>query len=374
MRVLILDSQNQNTLAIVRHLGKQGHYVAVVGSKLLSLSFYSKFINRKLVFPDLKEDPQLYVESLLNEIQSNSYDVLLPVGFKSYQLCSEFQDEIKKHTKLTVTSFENIKLASDKSKTYDLANELNIPYPKIYPILTLQDFDKSQFEFPLVIKAPFESGKNIVEYASSLIDAKRIFLHMQSSLNGISPLVQQYIKGDGYGFFAFYVDGKCANYFMHHRIREYPVTGGASVCAESYFNLELRQLGIKILDHLRWEGVAMVEFKRDEISGKFNLMEINPKFWGSLELAIKAGVDFPSYLIDEKTNIDINLISPHYKNIIFQWILNGELFHFLERPTALSKIIRTLPKSYKDLKWSDFKPNIFQFINIFIHYYKKLRN
>ena len=118
----------------------------------------------------------------------------------------------------------------------------------------------------------------------------------------------------------------------------------------------------------------MVEFKRDEISGKFNLMEINPKFWGSLELAIKAGVDFPSYLIDEKTNIDINLISPHYKNIIFQWILNGELFHFLERPTALSKIIRTLPKSYKDLKWSDFKPNIFQFINIFIHYYKKLRN
>ena len=43
----------------------------------------------------------------------------------------------------------------------------------------------------------------------------------------------------------------------------------------------------------RWHGVAMVEFKRDERDDTPRLMEINGRFWGSLQLAIDAGVDFP---------------------------------------------------------------------------------
>ena len=41
----------------------------------------------------------------------------------------------------------------------------------------------------------------------------------------------------------------------------------------------------------------MVEFKRDARDGIPKLMEINGRFWGSLQLAIDAGVDFPALLI-----------------------------------------------------------------------------
>ena len=56
---------------------------------------------------------------------------------------------------------------------------------------------------------------------------------------------------------------------MHRRIREYPSSGGPSTCAESYFDEKMLEYGKKILDHLKWDGVAMIEFKKDDSSGTY---------------------------------------------------------------------------------------------------------
>ena len=54
----------------------------------------------------------------------------------------------------------------------------------------------------------------------------------------------------------------------------------------------------RLLEHFGWQGVAMVEYKVDERTGTPMLMEINGRFWGSLQLAVDAGVDFPRLLIE----------------------------------------------------------------------------
>jgi len=74
---------------------------------------------------------------------------------------------------------------------------------------------------------------------------------------------------------------------MHHRLREDPPTGGQSTAARAYFSEQLKEYGLRLLQALRWHGAAMVEFKLDSRSGQFVLMEINGKFWGSLELALR---------------------------------------------------------------------------------------
>jgi predicted ATP-grasp superfamily ATP-dependent carboligase len=58
----------------------------------------------------------------------------------------------------------------------------------------------------------------------------------------------------------------------------------------------LREWSEQLLGALRWHGVAMVEFKWDEVRGTASLMEINGRFWGSLALALSAGMDFPYWL------------------------------------------------------------------------------
>ncbi|MGI9292171.1 MAG: ATP-grasp domain-containing protein, partial [Gammaproteobacteria bacterium] len=62
---------------------------------------------------------------------------------------------------------------------------------------------------------------------------------------------------------------------------------------ESTLNQPLIEQAEKLLKALQWNGPAMVEFRHDERDGRYRLMEINARFWGTLELAIKSGVDFP---------------------------------------------------------------------------------
>jgi predicted ATP-grasp superfamily ATP-dependent carboligase len=58
----------------------------------------------------------------------------------------------------------------------------------------------------------------------------------------------------------------------------------------------LYDLSQQLLTRFAWRGVAMIEFKTDAATGRHYLMEINGRFWGSLQLAIDAGVDFPRIL------------------------------------------------------------------------------
>ena len=229
--------------------------------------------------------------------------------------------------------------------------------------------------YPVVIKGPFEAGKNIITYAYSkkeLVDGFLSMIRKHDFKTPYLPLIQEFISGKGFGFFAYYDKGTCKRVFMHERIREYPAKGGASVCAQSYFDEQLMAYGKQMLDHLQWNGVAMVEFKKDDKDGIFKLMEINPKFWGSLDLALCAGVNFPNYLLQQHKG-ELVTYSEKFDNIKFQWLLNGELFHFFQRPSSFGKIISDLKKSQNDIWIKDLKPTIFQLFYILAFYLKKWR-
>ena len=60
---------------------------------------------------------------------------------------------------------------------------------------------------------------------------------------------------------------------------------------------ELVGPGLRLLELLDWRGVAMIECKRQLSTGRFVVMEVNGRFWGSLQLAVDAGVDFPTLLV-----------------------------------------------------------------------------
>src|SRR5207245_8993362 len=111
-------------------------------------------------------------------------------------------------------------------------------------------------------------------------------------------LLQRWVEGIGEGFFALRWGGRTVAMFAHRRLREKPPVGGVSVYRESIpLDDALVGPGLRLLDALDWQGVAMVECKRDLISGRHVIMEVNGRFWGSLQLAIDAGVDFPSLLV-----------------------------------------------------------------------------
>jgi len=112
-------------------------------------------------------------------------------------------------------------------------------------------------------------------------------------------VVQRRVVGASVGFFALRWNGRMVATFAHRRVREVPPTGGVSVCRESIgMPPDLSAAGTRLLATLDWQGVAMVECKHDTASDRYYVIEINPRFWGSLQLAIDAGVDFPALLVE----------------------------------------------------------------------------
>ena len=374
-KILVLDGDHKNALAIIRHLGKTREYSinTAVHSKN-SICTFSKYVHKSRFINNPKTNPEQYFNDLIKLLKEEDYAVLIPVSYISYQICSNNKAIISKYTKLTIANSYQIQIASSKVQTYNLAEELGIPYPKITTLNSVNDVDNiTPAYYPCVIKAPFEMGKNIVEYAQNRNDLIKKFKRLvkENDFGKTLPIIQNFIIGDGVGFFALYKNGECMNHFVHKRIREYPVTGGASTVAQSFSDDTIVRNGKKILDYLKWEGVAMVEFKKDNSTGEYNLMEINAKFWGSLELALVAGVNFPKMLIDDALGKKITPIKG-YKQVKFQWLLNGDLFHLIERPWKIFSFIGSLFTSKNDFYLTDIRPNLFQFIYIPVHYYKKL--
>ena len=55
---------------------------------------------------------------------------------------------------------------------------------------------------------------------------------------------------------------------------------------------DLHEQAFEILSALNWHGPAQVEFL-DDTDGRAHLIEINGRFWGNLDGAIQAGMNFP---------------------------------------------------------------------------------
>jgi len=144
-------------------------------------------------------------------------------------------------------------------------------------------------------------------------------------------LIQERIQGTGEGIFLLMWNGELRATFAHRRIREKPPSGGVSVVRDSAIpDEDLVEAASNLMKKLDWNGVAMVEFKVEERTRIPYLMEINGRFWGSLQLAVDAGVDFPRLLVDSALDMEMGK-SPTYKEgVRCRWLL-GDLDHVLAR-------------------------------------------
>lgn len=345
IKVLITDAGYKHTLAAVRSLGKAGFFVVAMGSNRFSQSFFSRYCNKKLICPDPRNEEE-FIQFLIEYLSKESIDVLIPIGYTTTVTISKHKKELLSYVKIPIANYESMQIASNKEKTMQLADSLNIPTPIEY-----YSIDSVEI-FPVVVKGLYESGH--VRYINSPDELRTI--------NFNEYLIQEYIPGEGYGFYALFNNGIEKAVFMHKRLREYPISGGASTCAKSVYNEELKRLGLALLRQLHWHGVAMVEFKKDSRDGKFKLMEINPKFWGSLDLSIAAGIDFPVFLVNMALEGDITPIFQYDTEMKYRWPFPDDTLHILANPKSIMNVIMESfnKKLRSNVSIGDFLPNILQ--------------
>ncbi|MEM2899901.1 MAG: ATP-grasp domain-containing protein [Thermoplasmata archaeon] len=346
MKVLITDADYHNALAAVRALGKSGAFVVSCSHKRFAQSFYSNYSMKNIRCPPpTSELFSRYIRDIIDEMD---IDVVIPIGYDTTISLSRDLEVMGIDKRIPVAEWNRLEIASDKEKTVDFARELGIPIPKTFR--NVDDVDS----FPVVVKGKKGAGR--IRYVNSISELMAIDL--------ADSIIQEYIRGEGFGFFALFNHGKERAIFMHRRIREFPITGGPSTCAESIYDEKLLKLGMKILRALKWHGVAMIEMKKDIKTGDFKLIEINPKFWGSLDLAISSGINFP-YLLSKMTiDGDIEPILEYKIGVRFRWVFPNEIMYMISNPAFAPRFFSEFldKNSRTNIQIDDLLPNMFQMI------------
>lgn len=335
-RVLVTDAEERSSLAVVRSLGRAGHEVVVSGTTLRPLAGASRHAKEVFRVPDPLASPGEYREAVGTLIGVHSIEVLIPTTDTSIDLLIGLSDELPDLT-IPQSGRRSYERLSDKRILARAAGELGVAVPEQIVIEEKGDAEPGDLDrlgYPLVLK-PSRSAvvtttgviRLGVRWAGSRAEAETALQELPPEAYPL--LVQRRIVGDGRGVFVLTWNGRVYAAFGHRRIREKPPTGGVSVYRESVsVSGTILDQARRVLDHFDWNGVAMVEFKEDRETGIPYLMEVNARFWGSLQLAIDAGVDFPRLLVGLATGEEVEPVGDYRTGIRSRWLW-GDVDHLL---------------------------------------------
>ncbi|MEO8247713.1 MAG: hypothetical protein ABI622_11430 [Chloroflexota bacterium] len=341
MRVLLTDGHYKHTLGAVRLLVAAGHEVLVTSPRRLAMAAASRGVARRLRGP-AAGDSDAFLEHLDAVVRRHRPEMIMPVGAAACGLLSHHRDRWAAVT-IVLPDPAAMDRALDKRAMLALAAELDLAVPRTEEPVDETDLARAgaAVGYPLVIKAPLEgrTGVAYVDDPAGLADAVAAYRARYDLPAGSMPLLQQRIVGPGFGVFATYQDGACRRLMAHRRLREFPVTGGESTCCELVDAPALLASGRRILDALAWHGVAMVEFKRHDADGRDYLMEVNPKLWGSLDLALAAGAEFPLDLVRIAAGESLPELPTPSGALRLCWPLGNDLLHLLARPGEFRTVL-----------------------------------
>ena len=338
MKILLTDGDQRSALAATRSLGRAGFEVIVGSTRRRSLAGSSKYCFRRMVYPSPLDDEQGFVQAIASEVRSSGIDLVIPIADLSTAVLAENRDAIDKHARASVPDPECFWAAADKGALHRLALKLGVPSPTLHFIETPEEALRlrDHIPFPCVVKPARSFVRHRGGWARTsvtYVDSKSQFEALFEDRAGLHTpsMIQTLIRGSGCGVFALCRDGEPLALFAHRRLREKPPWGGVSVLRESVpLTPELLESATRLLRALRWHGVAMVEFKREASTGVPYLMEVNARLWGSLQLAIDAGVDFPVLLVGLHGDASPAIPPTYRAGVRSRWLL-GDWDHLIAR-------------------------------------------
>lgn len=369
-KVLVTDASERAALAIIRSLGKKGVEVTAAEDMSVNAGSLSKYCRHGIIYPSPQRDYKKFLQWLLWLVKKESYDLLIPATEVTCVLLSRYREQFEPYVEVTVPSYDIMKTTVDKAQTIRIADEHSIPHPKTVFVKTVEDIKAiaDEVDYPVVIKPRSKiiwTDKSAIimkvtheNYAFAPKDLitkyyKILSQHKELIAQDYLPFIQDYVPGNGYGVGTLFWDSKPKAIFVHKRLREYPITGGASTLRVSVENEKLVSLALKILQSIHWQGVAMAEFKIDKRDGQPKLMEINGRFWGSLPLAIASGIDFPYLLYKVTMGREVSPQFNYRVGVKRRWLVPGDLLWLLSSLVGNSKKLHVIGAFLKSFETAD---------------------
>ena len=294
--VVVTNSSNRIGYNLLRCLARNGLRVGLGVDSHSGMGVHSRYCAGSFRHPSHLRDPRGFTNALGQILRAHPTAVCMPADEDAF-VVAEHAHLLRDATIRSVLApFETLQRLDDKHESLQLANQLGIPAPATIRPRSLGEIDAFAREHPgpLVLKICRSSGgRGIYLLQPGRISVGLQQMQMRCGKGFGDFIIQEFIRAPGYAVSMLFDHGEPKASFTHRRLRELSPLGGPSTLRQSIHQPVLEAQAERLLRHVGYHGVAMVEFKHDEATGKTWFLEVNPRWWGSLALAIRAGVDFP---------------------------------------------------------------------------------
>jgi predicted ATP-grasp superfamily ATP-dependent carboligase len=297
---LVLDLDTRAGLCAARSLGRAGFAVAVAARDGGASGLTSRYAARRVVLPDPAVDFGDHVRALIEELASQRPDAALASIDSSVEALHANREAVGRFTAPALGSFEAVEIALSKERTIEIARSLAIPVPRSTSVSSLAEFDAAVAEIglPCVLKPERSwrsSGTGGERLSPTIVSDPDEAHRMGAGLaRADAPvLVQELAVGDRETIKLFRDRGRTLVRMAMLVDRAWPPLGGSSVMRRTVTPpADVLDHAERLVAEVGLDGYSEVEFRRDA-SGRPLLMEINPRISQSVEVAVRAGIDFP---------------------------------------------------------------------------------
>ena len=341
--ILILGAGTQ-ALAIVKSLHKSGNRLIFLVSETGNYSDVSRYVNKRIVssFAVTSEDYLLLVKKT---IQEEHIEVIIPMGDSVAEFLSLNKEELGKLAHFKMPSYENFMKGYDKNQLMSLCRDKGYPHPLTIDLSLVDYTDNERFKdfpFPGLLKPNCTTGGRGMVLINSYDELVKIYPTNKKTFGECH--LQQFIREGGSQVkLQLYVNekGELLNHSVMHKVRWYPIKGGASCCSVSIENEKMVKICHKILQDIHWVGFADFDTIGNPDTGELLIMEINPRLPACIGAAVNAGIDWGQIILDDYLNRPQKQYK--YKEGIALRHLGFDILWFLKSPNRF----KTQPSWFK---------------------------
>jgi predicted ATP-grasp superfamily ATP-dependent carboligase len=307
--VLVLTTQQQCGLAIVRSLGRRGVTVVAGGSETPTLGMLSRYSDGRYVHPDPEAGARRFLDHLCSYLDDADHDYVFGPTDWMTSLLSNHEREIEATgTRAAVEDWDTFAAVFDKARLFERLADVDVPTPETHAPASVDDVAAvaPDLPYPVVVKPRSktrwdDSGRcstylvgdrNYAASPAELIETYQSLLADEPALRDWPPIVQEYVPGETTTTAVLADDGEVRAHFQERRLRTVPPSGGSSALLGVVDDRRMRRSAERVIAAVDWTGPAQVEFM-ERPDGEYVLIEVNGRYWGSLPFAINCGVDFP---------------------------------------------------------------------------------
>ena len=300
MRVLVTYGWCRTAYVICESLARAGFEVSACGPSALSMTRVSRHVKSFDRVPDPFASPRLYALAIGEICRRRRVRVVVP-AHEDFVFLQEHRGLIPPETILAAPSLEKGLNALDKWDLIQHAAKAGIPVPATFAPGSTEEAGRifSRIAFPAIVKPRRGNGGKgvaLVRDADQGTTEYRRLVERFGLKAPALPLVQQHIRGTPVGSCFLAVDGELRACFVERYTRCKQAGFGTSVFREPAANPDIESYTSRLCRELKWTGVGHLDFIIDG-SGTPYLLEMNPRFWGALHLAVRSGFDFPAALV-----------------------------------------------------------------------------